>query len=236
MEKGWDKISLNTFRNTQCFTEDKLLPFIQAYLGGYLEGRLEYKATNDFYNNMDYNINSHSWNIKNFKKTKEFFNDVNTYLLDNLGKFDEKYTTDEEKDYYYKIYIFFTQLQGYLRGHNFSVNLSNKINNDDKNMMKELSIADLLIIQADGEIPELLHYFNYKINGKTYRLGQKDYFKNAFDVPEEDPVKAYKRLKWRSRCSAMIKLLKDENGKVSDIFSGHTTWTDYSEIYRVIKQ
>jgi hypothetical protein len=70
----------------------------------------------------------------------------------------------------------------------------------------------------------------------SYRLGQADYFKNAFDAPDEDQVNVWKRLKWRSRCSAMMKLMKDDKGNVLDLLAGHVTWTDYTEIYRIIKQ
>lgn len=38
-----------------------------------------------------------------------------------------------------------------------------------------------------------------------------------------------------SHCSALIKVLKDENENYKDIMIGHTTWDDYSEMLRVYK-
>jgi len=40
---------------------------------------------------------------------------------------------------------------------------------------------------------------------------------------------------WSSKCSAFIKLTKDENGKFQDLLAGHNTWTDYYEMIRSYK-
>jgi hypothetical protein len=40
----------------------------------------------------------------------------------------------------------------------------------------------------------------------------------------------------RGRCSALIKLVKDKNGNYTDLIAGHSTWSDYFEMYRTFKQ
>lgn len=40
---------------------------------------------------------------------------------------------------------------------------------------------------------------------------------------------------WSSKCSAFIKLLKDDKGKITDLLAGHNTWTEYYEMLRTYK-
>jgi hypothetical protein len=92
-----------------------------------------------------------------------------------------------------------------------------------------------LILQADGEIPELLRYFG-SIEHNTAKIGDKDYFEKAFNIKTTDPNIFWKKLMWTSKCSAFIKLLKDENGNYKDLLTGHTTWSEYNEMLRIYKQ
>lgn len=38
-----------------------------------------------------------------------------------------------------------------------------------------------------------------------------------------------------THCSALVKLVKDEDGNIEDLFVSHTTWDDYSEMIRIFK-
>lgn len=38
-----------------------------------------------------------------------------------------------------------------------------------------------------------------------------------------------------AHCSALIKVIKDEDENIKDILIGHTTWDDYSEMLRIYK-
>lgn len=40
---------------------------------------------------------------------------------------------------------------------------------------------------------------------------------------------------WSSKCSAFIKLVRDDKGEIKDLLAGHTTWTDYYEMSRTYK-
>lgn len=77
----------------------------------------------------------------------------------------------------------------------------------------------------------------------SLRIGAPNYFKKvilliiqAFNIDTNDPKLFWNRLMWHSKCSAMVKLLKDENGNYKDILTGHTTWSDYYEMNRTYKQ
>jgi hypothetical protein len=151
-------------------------------------------------------------------------------LYNNLGNFNQVYHIEADKDYYYKIYIFYVQLRGLRKGHNKAIKLSDNPNR------RKMTMGDLLIIQADGEIPELMRYFRYKISGRSFNLGDKDYFRTVFQIEYEKPEDIWEKIMLKSRCSAMIKITKDSSGKLKDLFAGHTAWSDYTEMYRTYKQ
>ncbi len=102
--------------------------------------------------------------------------------------------------------------------------------------MEKLNIEDLYILQADGEVPELMRYFYYKNQHKSFKLGEKNYFRKAFGIQDENTNDIWTRFMMKSKCSAMIKLIKNDEGGVKDLLSGHNAWTDYSELYRTYKQ
>ena len=129
-------------------------------------------------------------NLKIMKSIKKFFRKVYDNMYNNISKFNDIYSSDNDRDYYYKIYIFYAQLKGLFDGHNKAIEIAN----EDSNLQlkfRKLQIEDLLLIQADGEIPELMRYFNYKINGRIYKLGDKNYFRNVYNIESENPEKRW---------------------------------------------
>jgi hypothetical protein len=224
-EKGWDKLSLNTYKSG-----DKFSPFLQTFFGGYLEGRLTFKDTDNFLSNMENNTKKSDPNLRIFNSIKGFFSQVDAAMYNNVSNFNQVYISEADRDYYYKIFIFYTQLRGLLQGHNKAVELSSN------KTRRKLTIEDLLIIQADGEIPELMRYFRYKISGRKHKLGEKDYFRTVFNINYKKPEDIWEKIMTKSRCSAMIKITKDDEGKFKDLFAGHTAWSDYTEMYRTYKQ
>jgi hypothetical protein len=100
-----------------------------------------------------------------------------------------------------------------------------------------MDVADFLILQADGEVPELLRYFHsQKALEKNVKIGDKGYFKDAFGINTDNPNQFWGQLMWTSKCSAFIKMTKNADGSWSDILAGHTTWTQYYEMLRSYKQ
>ena len=151
--------------------------------------------------------------------------------IDSLNDLNE-----EEKNYYYKIYIFFCQLHGMLNGYNKQVNIILNSNTKTEFPVRNLKIEDLLLLQADGEIPELMRYFIYQKHSDTYKLEDRKIFKKIFNIDVDDPKRIWKRLMWRSRCSVFIKLIKNADNEFIDIFSGHNAWTEFTETYRTFKK
>jgi hypothetical protein len=232
MTKGWNKLSINTFRN------DNDSNFLQTYLAGYLEGRITVQDISNFLKNIEENNTKDEKDKITYESVVAFLKKVNENLYKRLNDFYK--LSKQDKEYYYEIYTFYTQLHGLHRGFN-----------DQRRVKGEepVSIERLLMIQADGEIPELmsiygimLGYFHYKDINKNIKPGDEDYFSQAFgfgdlgsdtrEVPKED----LRRIIMRGRCSALIKLTTDKNGNYTNLIAGHSTWSDYSEMYRTFKQ
>ncbi len=168
------------------------------------------------------------------EEIKKFYREVSESMYAKIEKLDN--LNQEEKSYYYKIYIFYCQMHGLLKGYNKQVNyiFKNKIKTEYP--VKYLKIEDILLLQADGEIPELIRYFTYQKYSDIYKIEDRLMFKKIFNINVDDPKRIWKRLMWRSRCSVYLKLLKDENNIIKDLFSGHNTWSEYSEMYRTFKK
>jgi hypothetical protein len=220
-EKGWDKVSISTYKVVNSYQ--------QAYMAGYLEGRMTSEDIFNFYDNLRQN------NMKKKRKSYEKMLDFFKKVAESFSKKVELYRVDHqklnknEKKFWSRIILGWTQLEGLMQGYNYEV---------EKRGMpeKKLSVADFLILQADGEVPELLRYFKAQpALQNNVKLGDENYFQEAFGIKTKDPIKFWGQLMWTSKCSAFIKLVKDSNGKWSDLLAGHTTWTEYFEMIRSYK-
>ena len=123
----------------------------------------------------------------------------------------------------------YSQLEGLLHGYTYEMKKLGKFNVSTK-----LDLADLLILQADGEVPELIRYL--RSFGVRSKIGETDYFKEAFGINTNDPKEFWTKLMMDSKCSAFIKLTKNNKGHWEDLLVGHTTWAFYMEMMRSYKQ
>jgi hypothetical protein len=222
-QKGWDKISINTYKTAG--------PYQQAYFAGYLEGRMTSEDIYHFYNNL--RANNQGKHKKSYAKMYDFF----TKVAESFGKRVIKMKNQansmsyEDRKFWSRIILAWTQLEGLIKGYTFETTRKGLLN------QRKLTIADFLILQADGEVPELLRYFHSQPAIKNHvKMGDVNYFKDAFGINTKDPITFWKQLMWTSKCSAFIKLTKDSNGKWEDLLAGHTTWTEYYEMLRTYKQ
>jgi hypothetical protein len=132
--------------------------------------------------------------------------------------------------YWSQIILSFSQLEGLYKGYTYEIKRMNKYEE------MKMTLADFLILQADGEIGDLLIYLESK--DVDAKVGDPDYFNKAFGgiirIKTQDPIKFWKQLMWTSKCSAFIKIVQ-EDGKWKELYSGHTTWTEYYEMLRQYK-
>jgi hypothetical protein len=137
LTKGWDKLSIKGYNQDN--------PLLQTYIAGYLEGRLTHKDITNFITNVNANYRKNGSGAFHLDKIKTFFSGVNKYIIDNIDKFSQ--LSEDDKDYYYKIYIFYSQIHGLLRGVNYE---------RERNQLPPYTLEELVLIQADGELQELI--------------------------------------------------------------------------------
>lgn len=165
----------------------------------------------------------YQWN-----QMRNFFKEVVASMQNKIKNIDK--VQNEDTLMWSRMLLGYTQLEGLINGYTYEMKRINKYSDDQY----KLDLADFLILQADGEVPELIRYFR-SINVKT-KIGEKDYFKDAFGIDTQDPKEFWTKLMWQSKCSAFIKLTKDNKGNWKDLLVGHTTWSEYYEMLRSYKQ
>ena len=109
-----------------------------------MEGRLTANDIFNFYNNIRENNKPKA---KDFENMRNFFKSVDLHIGKKILEFSK--LEKEDKEYWSKLIVAYSQLKGIKNGYNYQVNKDGKKD-------KVLEIEDFMIIQSDGEIPELL--------------------------------------------------------------------------------
>jgi len=159
---------------------------------------------------------------------REFFKQVVISMQTKIKNIEK--VSDSDAKILLRMLLGYTQLEGLINGYTSEMKRKNKYDKEEY----KLELADFLILQADGEVPELLNYF--RSFGVKTKIGDKHYFKEAFGIDTEDPKEFWTKLMWTSKCSAFLKLTKDNKGMWKDLLVGHTTWTEFYEMMRTYKQ
>lgn len=178
--------------------------------------------------NFLHNLRENIKKRRSYKKMQDFFIQVASQMQKKIKNLSNLEHSDVGN--WSRLLLGYAQLEGLINGYTYEMKRIGKYNEEKY----KLNLADFLILQADGEVPELLRYF--RSFGVHSKIGDKDYFKEAFGIDTEDPKEFWTKLMWTSKCSAFIKLVKDEQGNWSDLLVGHTTWTEYYEMLRSYKQ
>jgi hypothetical protein len=211
---------------------------MQMFAAGIAEGLLTSNEIGDFYQNVnEYNKLSKKKNSliflmiwkegENLTQINNFFEKISTKLIPYLES-----KQKENNSTFFTLKLFLSQLKGIYVGANL--------------FSKKISFSQLHTINADGQLGEL--FWISKLNFDTnqsyrYKLNKKANRKKIFDENNlfaefntTDLNEVYLKLMGRSRCTAIIKLLKGKNGKIKDILFSHSTWSSFSEILRIYKQ
>ena len=153
----WDKISINKYKEAK--------PYQQAFFAGYLEGRMTSEDIYNFYNNLK--VNNAKSKPKSFQKLLEFFNEITNQLAKKVKNL-KNLSSLEEKKYWSQLVLAYTQLEGIYKGYTYEITKNNQYE------QRKMTMADFLILQADGEVPELLRYF-HSLNKQT-KPGDKSFW------------------------------------------------------------
>ncbi|GAX82744.1 hypothetical protein CEUSTIGMA_g10170.t1 [Chlamydomonas eustigma] len=121
-----------------------------------------------------------------------------------------------EARYWEAISLVLSQLDGILEGYNSRrhAEAGNGFH------FEEVTKEDLLIINALGDLGDLLPMFNETTMKVTTR-----------DLTKLSPIEAWHALATSGHCSVLVKV----KGDLTDLFVGHVTWTDYYAMVRIYK-
>jgi len=226
-EKGWNKLSIKTYK-------ENANSYQQAFLAGYLEGRISADDIYYFFHNIDSN-RSFKDNSK-FTEILNFFDEVAKNFkkeYENIIHIFDAMDDDEKRTYWSRIILSYAQIEGLMKGYN------EQIKQKGQAPEREISFSEFFLFQADAEIDELMHIqYGEKIlkTNPDLKIGDAAYFEKVFQIKTKNPVEFWKELMQSSRCSAFIKITKDENQNWKDLLGGHATFASWYELLRTYKQ
>lgn len=210
---GWDEFTLKT--------ENSVNPLIQCWIGGFLEGLSTSEEIGYYVNNL--NVFFHN-KPELSKEIKDFFTIIHNNLIkkdEDILKFKFRNISDIKKKTYESCII--SQLQGL----NYGYNLVSDV---------KLSIEDFYLMNAEGNIPDMINLMEVnkmEVSTKDIDFMSKENLQKIYKT--DDLTKIWQNLTKRGHCSAIVKMITKNDGKY-DVLLGHNTWTDYSEMLRMIKE
>lgn len=196
-------------------------PLIQCWIGGFLEGLSTSEEINYYISNL--NVFFHDKPTLS-KEIKDFFTVIHNNLMkkdEDISKFKFRNISDIRKKAYESCII--AQLQGMNYGYNLM--------SDQK-----LTIEDFYLMNSEGNIPDMINLMEINkmnISTKDIDFLSKENLNNIYKT--DDLIKIWQNLSKKGHCSAIVKMISKKDGKY-DVLLGHNTWTDYSEMLRVVKE
>ena len=210
--EGWDKLRLKTYSTFN--------PLLQCYTAGFIEGALMAKEIQYYFKNLHIFFRGKEETID---KIKKFYSLLDKNIQDRMKG--NNFNNLKENEFRNLAYIscLHAQINGLHKGYNSEI--------DDEH---KLDLYDFYFINSEGNYGDLKSYMrvnNMKFNSdeEFYKDENLKEFYNTNDIN-----KIWKDLINHGHCSAIVKLVKDKSGKY-DIFAGHNTWSDYSELIRTLK-
>mmetsp|Transcript_21521 Transcript_21521/g.54224 ORF Transcript_21521/g.54224 Transcript_21521/m.54224 type:complete len:822 (-) Transcript_21521:899-3364(-) len=253
METGWSYLNVQTDEcEEESATNGKVADVGKAYAAGYLEGYLMMEQIQQFkYNTEEESgiaadpLRSESV-LKVMTAQDRFVGEHDCTDAAKTAAADEK--TKAKCRYAHQAFLVHSQLHGVLDGHNNAVRavgvLQGGAGGSAEDAPKEINMGDLLRLNADGAISDYLKAL-YNAQGGS---GEASFVEKSLAdwAAKSAGAVAEKRLSTSDaryprgddrpgRCSALAKLLKNDSGAFSDVYLGHSSWEDYSEMNRVWK-
>lgn len=135
---GWDKLHISTSKPANSYE--------QSFLAGYLEGRVTAREIHLFHKNLISNNESKVETARIFEHIKQFFKELSNEFNHRVENSLLKELVDSE-DYWSKLLLGWAQFKGLVAGYNKS---SHQMG------YSQLADSDFLMLQADGELIELM--------------------------------------------------------------------------------
>eukprot|EP00933_Yihiella_yeosuensis_P071557 TRINITY_DN79766_c0_g1_i1.p1 TRINITY_DN79766_c0_g1~~TRINITY_DN79766_c0_g1_i1.p1 ORF type:complete len:656 (+),score=180.85 TRINITY_DN79766_c0_g1_i1:128-2095(+) len=232
-KNGWGHFSVSATDSAKVSRE------LRMYSAGFLEGILTAGQMKDFQINTLAGMKDSESQHHAMGGVKEMFSNQVKNVLNKTSKANLAKLSAEDRQWYEQARFALLQAWGTLDGYNHEV---------DHVKGKKMAMVDLLVMNSDGETPELEEAFDYgevalresKQEGGdgvsliekksiTKRLRGK---KPQVKMTPEQVQKYWRHIKESGgRCSALVRLTKDKK----DLLVGHSTFSDYSEMNRIFK-
>eukprot|EP01132_Coremiostelium_polycephalum_P001555 gene1555-1973_t len=138
---------------------------------------------------------------------------VQNWINDNIQYIEQQIQNNPNDPYWIHVNLVWTQLLSMIDGYNDATTDSSQ----------ELELIDFLLMNMDGDMGDL---------GPALNLSMEVYAKGINFDEESTPVKSLLEvMKKNSHCSGLVKLTDD----LSELYSGHTTWSSFYEMVRMFK-
>ena len=210
----------------------------RAYAAGMAEGYITAHRVYDLYRN------AHAMRDQSVVGTViKFFGDQISEIRSTVD------STDSTDAYWDEMKNVLSQFDGLVAGYNLAM---------ENESSKKLSAAELWMLNCDGDVGD------YEAIARLHRLDSDDsllesgesedevehatarhairkkrsqliHSKEALELVQKNDEDLWTMLLAQSKCTAMIKLLRDDQGHVKDVIFAHNAWTDYAEMVRIYK-
>ncbi|CAJ1429326.1 unnamed protein product, partial [Effrenium voratum] len=217
---GWSELHMQT-ADDQNIAND-----VKMYAAGYLEGLLTCVRISEFYSNSQKLLLSKEQTAGAMPAIRKLFRDQLAHAR-AMTNMEYHIFSEEPADPYWKQvrYTFF-QMWGVLDGYNAA---SLRFGGET------LELDDMLLINAGGELPQLLQaYAPESREHRAARSQAPSFLQQRSKSRSQDPLDDAhweRRVVESGRCSALVRLADGD----MDLLMGHTTWDDYSKMTRIFK-
>ncbi|KAF4660565.1 hypothetical protein FOL47_007093 [Perkinsus chesapeaki] len=216
----WENIGWSVFSggfDTPATNEDR---YHRMYAMGTLEGLLSAE-----YMWLFYHLNTEKMIGRREERTttaiwmkEQYFGPI----LDNFMERDHNHRGCHlEAEYFDLAHGYYCQLLGIMDGYNAVVEQNAGAKYTSSSPKAALSFLDILALNADGQLPELEQISVEHPSVREIRLHRSGSSQFVPSVPQ--------------RCSALTRLVRNQQGVVTDVISAHTTWESFPEMVRVMK-
>ena len=229
-KRGWDFLKAKT---DEC--KDNKLDPVKAFAAGFAEGYLTRQLIHDF----RFNTEKES-GILDDPKTSEQALTVLNQQDEWVAMHDCPEESDKTSDackYNRQAYLVHMQMHGVMQGANAAIEKHHtKSGPDDTQTPYKFTMFDILRLNCDGAIRDYLEaYKRATAAASSFYEQQQQQNEAAIMNKSPDYRLGEDGQPLPGRCSAMVKMVKDEKDQPQDIFLGHTTWEDFTESTRTWK-
>jgi hypothetical protein len=209
---GWDKLNIKTM--------DTHNPLLQCYAAGILEGTLTHEEINYYFNNARVFFMGEE---DSMREIKDFYRRIDANIQAKIKNIES--IKASLSDYEFLRWSYIACLHAQINGLHIGFNNNSSTSRD---------LFDFYFLNSEGNFGDLKSFMAVsKMDIKDpSKFSTNENLKIIYKTDNIEQI--WKDLINNGHCSALVKLIKDANGKY-DLLGGHNTWTEYCEMLRTLK-